>query len=367
MGFGIVGLLLAVVPACGGSSTKDAPAAGGAGGMSDGGDAAAVGGSGAETNPGAGAIGGTGAGGTGNGGTGAGGTNGEGGSGGGSCGRGGCILPTGDSDPIDPPGPVYCGGVQCAESEVCCLTERVCFDPERDADACPEPPPDDDTWGRKACASNAHCGDKEFCSTDGGCTGVGHCQPISNCGQCFSDDNYCRVCGCDGNTYPDQQTACLARTSTVAVNAAGCGETVTEGGGGFAGAGGAGGSGGGGGGPEMVRVLTPCANDAQCPDEQLCCTLRNLCYPADTPYLCEEPPAGTTAPCLTDADCRAGEYCWGDGCTAPGGCVDVGDMAEDCGVTLDPVCGCDGTSYTSAACADQRGVRIASDGECADE
>ena len=28
---------------------------------------------------------------------------------------------------------------------------------------------------------------------------------------------------------------------------------------------------------------------------------------------------------------------------------------------------CDGTSYTSAACADERGVRIASEGECADE
>lgn len=42
-------------------------------------------------------------------------------------------------------------------------------------------------------------------------------------------------------------------------------------------------------------------------------------------------------------------------------------MADDCGVTLDPVCGCDGTSYTSAACADQRGVRIARARECSGE
>jgi hypothetical protein len=33
-------------------------------------------------------------------------------------------------------------------------------------------------------------------------------------------------------------------------------------------------------------------------------------------------------------------------------------------VIIDAVCGCDGTSYTSADCARSRGVRIAYEGEC---
>jgi hypothetical protein len=265
-------------------------------------------------------------------------------------------LPTDDRDPIDPPGPVFCGGVECNAPESCCLTNQVCFDPSRNPEECPEPPPDDDLWGRKPCSSNVHCAEKEFCAIeDGTCFGIGHCQPISNCGGCFSDGNYCRVCGCDGNTYPDQQTACLARTSTVSITSAGCGETVMEGGGGAAGASGSSG---------MGRLVTPCGADEQCPTGELCCPTRHLCYPEDTPYLCEEPPEGTNAPCLTNADCRAYEYCWGEDCESPGGCVSVGGMSADCGVTLEPVCGCDGTSYTSAACADSRGIRVAYDGEC---
>ena len=371
--FGVGGISVWVAIACGETSTEhvvgdapDANANGGAGGT-NGGAGGTTGGTQAGTggaSAGAGAMGGTGSGATGSGATGSGAT-GSGGFGG-SCGRGGCILPTSDVDPIEPPGPVYCGGTQCADSEVCCITEQVCFDPKKNPEACAVPAPDDDEWGRKTCASNAHCGDHEFCETDHGCTGIGHCQPISNCGGCNSDDDYCRVCGCDGNTYPDQQTACLARASTVDVSRAACGETVTEGGGGDGGAGGSGGSSGGPG-AEVVRVFTVCVQNAHCPDGQLCCPRTNRCYPEDTPYLCEEPPEGTNAPCLADSDCPLREYCWGESCDAPGGCVGVGDDSEDCGVTLEPVCGCDGTSYTSADCADERGVRVAHEGECGSE
>ena len=281
---------------------------------------------------------------------------------GGTCGRGGCLLPPLAIDPIEPPGPVYCGGTECRASEVCCITEQVCFDPEEDPDACPVPAQDDDEYGRKTCASKAHCGEHELCRTDHGCTGIGHCHPLGQCGECRSDDGSCRVCGCDGNTYPDKQTACLAQASLVDLSLGGCGETVMEGGGGLGGT-----SGGGGPGDDIVRVFTACGHDAQCPDGELCCARTNRCYSEDTPYLCEEPPEGTNAPCLADTDCRLREYCWGESCDGPGGCVGVGDAAEDCGVTLDPVCGCDGTSYTSAACADERAVRVAHEGECDSE
>jgi hypothetical protein len=40
------------------------------------------------------------------------------------------------------------------------------------------------------------------------------------------------------------------------------------------------------------------------------------------------------------------------------------EAAEDCGIRLEPVCGCNGVTYTSAACAYADGVRIASEGEC---
>jgi hypothetical protein len=37
----------------------------------------------------------------------------------------------------------------------------------------------------------------------------------------------------------------------------------------------------------------------------------------------------------------------------------------DCGVRLEPVCGCNGVSYTSAACASTEGVRVEALGMCA--
>ncbi len=63
-------------------------------------------------------------------------------------------------------------------------------------------------------------------------------------------------------------------------------------------------------------------------------------------------------------ECYPYEYCAGEGCEGPGGSVRSSD--DDCGVTLKPVCGCDGTSYTSAACARDRGVRIEHPGECSE-
>ena len=180
------------------------------------------------------------------------------------------------------------------------------------------------------------------------CQGTGHCQPIDNCGSC---GGACTVCGCDGNTYPDIQTACRAGVNAIPVGASGaCGEPRLVGGGGTSGAG---------------RELTPCAHDAQCGAGEACCAITGLCYPPSDPDRCRLPPPGTTFPCTANDQCWEGEYCLGDGCNGSGGCVRLGAQ-EDCGVTLEPVCGCDGTTYTSSACAASRGVRVASDGECTD-
>lgn len=262
-----------------------------------------------------------------------------------ACGPGGCIQPI-DVPPITPPGPVLCGGIECAAPRACCMTTSTCYDPVGAPEACPEPPDDNDPWSRKACASNAQCQSGWFCQKDvGACQGTGHCNPIGNCGSCGG----CKVCGCDGNTYPDIQTACLASASWV-TSEGGCGETIQ-----IDGAGGATGS--------APRFATPCGKAQDCKTGELCCMITRYCYPASDPDRCRTPPPGTRFPCTADDQCSFYEYCLGDGCTGPGGCVSLGPQ-EDCGVTLDPVCGCDGTTYTSAPCAAYRGVRVASQGEC---
>jgi len=127
-----------------------------------------------------------------------------------TCGSGGCI-PDSNAPPVTPPGPVLCGGVLCAAPRACCLTTSDCYDPNTNPDACARPTPDNDLWGRPTCASNAQCGTRQFCIIDSGlCQGIGHCNPIGNCGSCSATGSTCKVCGCDGNTYPDMQTACLA-------------------------------------------------------------------------------------------------------------------------------------------------------------
>ena len=263
-----------------------------------------------------------------------------------TCGPGGCISDTVDP-PVVPPGPVLCGGATCGEGEACCLATSECFDPEDDPGACPIPELPEDTWGRTPCASNAHCGERQFCLLEGRlCQGTGYCNPIGNCGRCGGE---CEVCGCDGNSYPDIQTACLASTNVVSVQGGGCGEVVEV----------------GGERGEPVRQRRPCGKNEDCGDAELCCAVTGVCYDESEPELCRVPPEDSSFPCLTDEQCLPYEYCAGDGCAGPGGCRAPSD--EDCGVTLEPVCGCDGTTYTSEACAVSRGVRVAAQGECAED
>jgi hypothetical protein len=276
-------------------------------------------------------------------------------SGGSSGARGG----SSGAGPIEPPGPSFCGGKPCDPPLACCMATGECFDPLRDVSACATPEPDDDPQGRKACASSAQCAAGEFCMLDGQlCLGTGHCQPIDNCGECgggdpSAPDNPCRFCGCDGNTYPNVQTACRAGVSAApGTQGTGCGETGMEGGAGSS--------------SLPPRTYTACGQDAHCPTGSFCCTLNARCYVEADRDICVPPPPGTRIACKTTENCGDNEYCQGEGCTAPGGCVYSGSGPGDCGVTLEPVCGCDGVSYTSAACADQEGVRVSHEGECGD-
>jgi len=283
------------------------------------------------------------------------------------CSDDGCFPGDPTVPPLEPSGPIHCAGKECATGEACCATSGKCFDPDADAGACPRPPDDGDQQGRRACASSAHCDPLFYCELDYNqlCGSVGHCQPISNCGFCAGGDDpsTCRLCGCDGNTYPNVQTACQAGTA-VAYQGAGCGETVQEGGGGTAGAAGSAGSSGSSGSPNSPpRVITPCGTNDDCKrDGELCCGITNRCYPKDDAGQCGEPPEGTRFPCTSNAQCQDYEYCAGEGCGTAGGCK--ARQSDQCGVVFTPVCGCDGVSYTSPDCATQSGTRVKSDGQC---
>jgi hypothetical protein len=181
---------------------------------------------------------------------------------------------------------------------------------------------------------------------------------MSNCGACGGGaatpaDNPCRICGCDGNTYPDVQTACRAGVNTLFNSGVACGEPAMEGGAGSSSTG--------------PRTYIPCGHDGQCPAGNFCCTINTRCYSEADRDICIPPPPGTRIACKTAVNCGDNEYCQGEGCDAPGGCVNKGSGPGDCGVILEPVCGCNGTTYTSAACADQEGIRIDHDGECTDD
>jgi len=152
------------------------------------------------------------------------------------------------------------------------------------------------------------------------------------------------MCGCDGVTYPDVQTACALGVTIIGTGK--CGETQTI----------------GAGGESAGKVLTYCATSSMCPSGQECCSITGQCYDSTKPELCAPPPDGTKFPCLDDSQCITPyEYCYAATCDGPGGCV---NRPGTCSGELVPVCGCNGKSYVNAECAAVDGTRVAHTGQC---
>ena len=336
--------LVAVAFACGGKSIRigaEEPADGRGGGSARGGSDV-VAGRGGTT------VGGTGA--ASGGAIANGGTLATGGTGAASIGGTGAAYPgrgggsTAGAAPVQPPGPVLCGGAECEPPFACCLATGLCFHPVNAPELCERPEPKPDAPGA-SCASNAHCNAGETCVFLPGslCLGTGNCTPIANC----PGSGY-PVCGCDGNSYPNVETACRAGTNPGYFHGR-CGDTIDA-------------NDGEGSSP---RLVTLCRDDTQCADDERCCALTRSCYPASDPGRCQVPPDGTRNPCTADEQCFPGyEFCSGPSCAGPGGCSHRESHEEECGVRFAPVCGCNGVTYTSDECASAEGVRVASQGEC---
>ncbi len=216
------------------------------------------------------------------------------------------------------------------------------------------------------CMDNDDCSPRKFCEkAPGDCDGVGVCSRRPR--NCL--DVYDPVCGCDGATYSN---ACYAARAGVSVDYEGecaspgaCydnGDCV-------------------GGDEYCAKAVGDCDGEGTCEVRPPFCldiydpvcgcdgrTYGNACYAAQVGVNvafegpCEEG-------CLTNADCGGlsplafGEYCRKDAgdCDGVGACTARPEMCLD---VWDPVCGCDGNTYSNDCYAARAGVNVANDGSC---
>ena len=215
------------------------------------------------------------------------------------------------------------------------------------------------------CEDNADCPRGTYCQKrDGECDAVGECAISPEACVALFDP----VCGCDRRTYSN---ACMAASVGVSVDHVGeCEGAPAE----------------------------DCEDNADCPRGTYCQKRDGACDAvgecADRPQACTRefrPVCGCDGVtysnacvaasqgatidyvgecenvaeegCETNRDCDAVSYCAKD----DGDCDSVGECRarpQICPFIFDPVCGCDGQTYSNACVAAAQGVNVAARGDC---
>ena len=208
------------------------------------------------------------------------------------------------------------------------------------------------------CDTNADCDEADYCFSEEGCDAPGTCRTRPEI--CTLEAN--PVCGCDGQTYGN---ACFAAGAGVNIASEGVCEVVNE-----------------------------CNTNADCDDADYCfseegCDAPGTCQPK--PEFCTRefrPVCGCDGQtygnacvaaaagvnvvsegacvdkgeCNTNADCDDADYCFSEeGCDTPGTCQ---EKPVFCTFEFNPVCGCDGNTYSNPCVAASEGVNIVSQGAC---
>ncbi|GJM26170.1 MAG: hypothetical protein DHS20C16_25850 [Phycisphaerae bacterium] len=207
------------------------------------------------------------------------------------------------------------------------------------------------------CTDNADCDPDEMCLTaNGDCGGVGECAVQPD----VCPDIYDPVCGCDGNTYSN---ACDARKAGVNIDYDGvCVPTCQDN-------------------SECAptdycaKSIDDCGGTGECQTRTILCFAPIPVCGCDgqtyTSY-CDAAAAGQNIvhggpclppPCDSNADCESGNFC----SKSDGDCDGTGECLPEpqiCAAVFDPVCGCDGQTYSNRCTASAAGVSVASDGPC---